>query len=387
MSRRRPRLAVACIVMASLVASGRVSAEDAEELYRRAIGRLAAAEFEASLALLERARELAREPALLARINLQLGVNHEVLGKVAAARAAFKAALENDPELEADPRRLRATALKLFDDVRGGLRGELEVSCRSGAAGEVVLDGQTAGAVPFRAPLPIGRHRLEVRRAAAGGASWTGSVLLAPGQRRQVLIACPPPEGTLSVSSTPAGAMLILDGKRLGATPLRRARVVAGSHVLVLRLTDRKEHRVTIAVAADRELPVEVVLAPIRPAPAPLPPRAPPRRLTIGALILGGAAVVGATAALGTGLAARADHAEWERLGQEGTDHQRWDEARRSGQQKELATNVLIGVSAGLATAATVLLVLDRVRGRAERVRLRGRIWPSPSGMVVEGEF
>jgi hypothetical protein len=308
-----------CIALVSLLFCGRASAaEEAESLYRQALERLAAAEFEASIQLLEQARALTRSPSLLGRIHLQLGVNHEVMGKPEAARADFRAALEQDPELQADPRRLRASALQLFAEVRAGLRGDLVVACRTGAGGEVRLDGAKVGRPPWRSSLPIGGHQLEVARGRSDGGTWSEKVVVAAGKRRAVAIDC---------ASVP---------------------------------------KVTVAPAASRpQLPA------LPPKPKVSPrikwPRRPPH---LWSWVLAGGAVTAGLAAIATGLAARSDHDEWQRQGAAGTDYQRWLELRDSGRRNQLATNVLVGVTAACAVGAVTLLLLDRPWRKAERPRV-----------------
>lgn len=350
-----------------LLAASSEAAEDAEAMLRRARGLFARAEFSASARLLERARKLPAEPALLARIALQLGVCREVLGELDDARSAFRAALEQDPELELEPTRHRESALTLFRSTREGLRGVLSVACEDGP-GRASLDGAPLGALPARREVRVGAHRVELY-GHDGVLVWSGKVIVRLDRPLSVAHRCPQPPPRLSVVTTPPGAEVLLDGVRIGRTPLRARVVAAGKHRLRLRRAGARDQLVELEAVAGSALKVERRLELLPPSPPP-PPVAPAPRRRVWTWILGGAAAASLAAALGAGLASRGDYSAWEGEWERGSDLARWNELRDSGERKQLAANVLIGVGAALAAAATVLYFRE---GRSRCSRGGGR--------------
>ncbi|MBA2539469.1 MAG: PEGA domain-containing protein, partial [Deltaproteobacteria bacterium] len=74
---------------------------------------------------------------------------------------------------------------------------------------------------------------------------------------------------TLALTSVPSGATVLLDGKRLGKTPLdTTVDVPPGKHVLKLRLTGFN----TVKIDVDGNLEREVVMTKAKPKPADEPP-------------------------------------------------------------------------------------------------------------------
>jgi hypothetical protein len=374
------RRSISSIVLGLLLATPVHAEERAGHLYQRALSRFAAADFDGARRLLERARPAAKDDAkLLGRIELQLGVCHDVLGKEAGARAAFRAALEHDAELALEPSRHRASALRLFNEVRDALRGELQVSCESGR-GAVVLDGKALGQAPFSGQAPIGAHRLEVR-ALEGKTLWSGQIVIAVRAPVRVATPCPLPAAALTVRTAPPGATLLVDGRPVGRTPVVRAPLEGGPHRLTLERAGWRARVVEIDVAPGAEKDLELRMDPVRAPPASgpttLPAKPPPPRPRRWTWIVGGSAVLTLGAGLGVGLSARADHEAWS---EEWVDRERWDGLRHSGERKELAANVLFGVGAALAVTAAVLYFVE---GRARRTEARAHAAPGVRSSCV----
>lgn len=139
-----------------------VEASEARDLYRLAITRHAVAEFEDAIRLLTRARAMTRDPGLLGKIYLQLGINHAVLGESQKAQASFRLALTHDPALELNPGQIKKSTVALLGQVRRGMSGRLMVTANQAAV--VTVDGRRQGSTPHTGRLPVGRHRVEVRR-------------------------------------------------------------------------------------------------------------------------------------------------------------------------------------------------------------------------------
>ena len=101
------------------------------------------------------------------------------------------------------------------------------------AGAAVFIDGTRAGTTPMDLPdLSLAAH--EVRVELEGYAPVTESVMLTPESPRTELVKTltrtVPASGTVEVASTPAGAMVKIDGTSVGLTPLRGHKVTVGSH-------------------------------------------------------------------------------------------------------------------------------------------------------------
>jgi serine/threonine-protein kinase len=120
------------------------------------------------------------------------------------------------------------------------------LSVESNVEAEVWLDDAKLGAVPLKhARVPTGRHRLKVSNRELGVAR-TLTVELKPNDELQRRVDFG--KGKLSVSAT-QWADVLLDGKKLGQTPLAAREVWEGAHTLQL-------------VGPDREKTVSIVVQP-----------------------------------------------------------------------------------------------------------------------------
>jgi hypothetical protein len=311
-TRRWPSIALLLLL---LLIPARGAAQPADELLRQALERYAAADFQGSVQLLQQARQVATEPGTLARIQLYLGVNHEVLGDPVQAEQAFRAALVHDPVLVIDPQRFRASAVALFTKVRASLTGRLEV--RAPGDVKVEIDGAPAGSGAVTRQLPIGPHEVKLR-AKDGRVLLARSVLIAPDQTVTVNAPASQPASTRPASARPA------------SQPASRP-----------------------------ALP-----RPLKPAPVSA---TAPRRRRIWTWVAAGGAAASLAVAIGLGASASADHGEWEEVWEAGEDQKRWDDLAASGQGKELAANVLFGVAGVLAITAAVLYFLEGAQARNDK--------------------
>jgi hypothetical protein len=102
-----------------------------------------------------------------AEVELFEGECHAAMGNSVASEAAFRRALQADPEITLDPRVSAADVVERLDRVRRSLHGTLVVSA-AGLATRVRIDGQDSGAVPLRGQLTVGRHEVAVATADPG---------------------------------------------------------------------------------------------------------------------------------------------------------------------------------------------------------------------------
>jgi hypothetical protein len=111
------------------------------------------------------------------------------------------------------------------------------------------------------------------------------------------------PRGAIDVHSEPDGADVVLDGEKIGVTPLRASRF-AGEYRLVLKKAGHRPYEVPLRVASGGTAQISAVLAPepevVAPPAAASPkppvfrlvqPARPPWRIALGALVGGGGAV------------------------------------------------------------------------------------------------
>ena len=392
------RATTAGLVMLVLLAP-MVSRADVEagSLLQEGILRYKVGKFEGSVKVLGRAVKLTRKPALLGQIHLYLGLNHSTLGRRRAAREAFRTALTHDPALVLDPRKHKKMVVDLMEQVRQGLKGTLQVTA-DGQGAVVWVDGKEAGKVPLSMDLPVGRHRIKVA-SADGRARFRGEVVVRAAQKARVAARLTPIRGRLSVVSDPSGVEVLMDGKRLGTTPLERMDVSAGGHELILRKGGFQQQRRQVAVPADQELEVTVTLElvsravvkpPVVKQPEPVPASRPPlvRRLLWTWVAAGGAVAAGA-ASLGLGLSMQADIDEFNGLSP--GDTARLDELEQNIPNKATASNVMLGVAGALVVTAAVLFyvegwVLDGTDKRAGGATLAPVVGPA-SGVVLTVPF
>jgi hypothetical protein len=158
--------------------------------------------------------------------------------------------------------------------------GWIYVSSSPGGA-TVTLDGSVVGQTPVSGSLKLnavaaGNHAATL--SLAGYQQYSQSVSVLPNTVSEVSgvlqsQAAPSGKGGLSVSSTPAGANVLLDNNFIGITPLTLNDIPAGSHIVTLTLDGYQDHSVTTAVNAGATSTVSAALAPVTPTPkSPLLP-------------------------------------------------------------------------------------------------------------------
>ena len=156
------RPALLAILLAVLWPAAAPAQSAAEKSYQSALEAFANGDFEQAQKLFNAAAQRTNDEALLARIHLSRGECFGAMQEFDKTEAAFAKALEYDPEAKLDPARVLPTVVAILDGLRARLRGELHVT--SDTPGTLLsLDGQPAGAAPFRGPVPIGRHQVEAR--------------------------------------------------------------------------------------------------------------------------------------------------------------------------------------------------------------------------------
>jgi hypothetical protein len=139
----------------------------------------------------------------------------------------------------------------------------------SPALSSVSLDGESMGLVPETGILIIrdvvpGNHVAKVSK--QGYADATNEFHVSKHEIKKVSITLAATDnGPLSVSSTPPGAQVFLDGQSVGVTPLSLPGVRGGQHSIVLTLEGYKDYTGNVSVNRDGA----TVSANLVPAPVP----------------------------------------------------------------------------------------------------------------------
>ena len=134
----------------------------ADDPAQKGIDLYADARYREAIETLTRAATGVDQPKELARIQLHVGFAHALLGEEGPARAALLLALEQDPDLEADPRRFKPALRALLARVRAGT-GLLRVEASGAPKTRILVDGKDLGPPPCRRRLPAGEYRVVAR--------------------------------------------------------------------------------------------------------------------------------------------------------------------------------------------------------------------------------
>ncbi|ATB28681.1 hypothetical protein [Melittangium boletus] len=206
------------LVMSLLLASG-APAEEPREL-EAALQALSEGDFESALSRVDAGLRRIRDETHVARLQLVRGEVFAALRRYTQMEAAFAQALESDPDVRLDPERVQPTVVALFESLRDRLRGELAIEVEPSGA-ELFLEGRPLGRAPWRGPVPIGTHMLEV-----GPGRTALQVKARPGRTEQVRVVLPP-----AVSPSSPGSALAFSAQvraALGLSPFSGMGMEAG---------------------------------------------------------------------------------------------------------------------------------------------------------------
>ncbi|MCP3137946.1 PEGA domain-containing protein [Pyxidicoccus xibeiensis] len=212
----------ATLLVMSLLLSASAPVEEPREL-DAALQALSEGDFEAALSHVDKGLQRTREEASEARLHLVRGEVYAALRQYTQMEAAFAQALESDPDVRLDPERVQPTVVTLFESLRERLRGELVIDVEPAGA-DLRLDGQPLGQSPWRGPVPIGTHTLDV-----GSGVTTLDVTVRPGRVEQVRVVLPP---TSLEAPSPSGLAFGAQVRAaLGLAPLSGVGLEAGGRL------------------------------------------------------------------------------------------------------------------------------------------------------------
>ncbi len=140
--------------------------------------------------------------------------------------------------------------------------GAVSVASTPGSA-SVTLDGGSAQTTPanFSAVSP-GTHSVKITK--PGFVPWSKTVTVEAGKTVQVnaILSAAPDVGTLSVTSSPSGADIYLDGTYWGYTPMTVGNVVQGGHEVRLLCAGYQPWTQTTSVTGGQTTQLTAVLIP-----------------------------------------------------------------------------------------------------------------------------
>lgn len=338
---------------------------------------------EATRKLEQASRELApqrvreRAEALLFR-----GVAEASLGRMPAAREAWRGAFLLEPEVSIPRQRVPPAFLMELDAVRQSLEALLEVQANEvGAA--VYVDGRRTGVTPVSLRLSFGRHHLRVVSVDGLRAFDAPALRVDPLRTTRVSAKLSARLARLELSVKPAGARIQLDDGTSLVAP-------AALH------TAAGPRRVTVRAARHHPLIRDLTLLPetttrLDLALEPQPPRPWYQRRRPWAWLTGGLAGLSGAAALVLGHQSRV---ALDRLVRETTgglaDGARYDELLARSERHALGSNVLLGVSAASALASLLLFVTarsDSTPSAEAAPRASLGVSLSSAGIALEGAF
>lgn len=152
---------------------------------------------------------------------------------------------------------------------------------------DVLVDGRVVGQTPLRLssrPWPL---RREAAVSLAGYRAWSGAVEAGLGQTGRVQVPLEPLPATLALVSNPPGAVVQVDGRVVGQTPLELSDLAPGRHAIALMLDGYEPWDDAAELAPGGRLLSEVRLRPLvlppllaaslaSPPATLIPPAAPP---------------------------------------------------------------------------------------------------------------
>lgn len=157
----------------------------------------------------------------------------------------------------------------------------LSVSVAGGVShAEVWVDGVKWGAAPISdRSVDPGTHLVVVRR--KGYAELTREVTVARGKKASVELSLVPMDAVVTLLSEPSGARIMVDGKRVGVSPVDELLLTPGRHVLRAETADSTSGPLPVEVRAGHDYAFTLKLSE---APVELTPATPPESPAVAAL-------------------------------------------------------------------------------------------------------
>jgi hypothetical protein len=131
----------------------------------------------------------------------------------------------------------------------------------------ILLDGTSKGTTPATlSGISTGTHTLVIKK--TGYTDYQTSVTVSAGKTVSVAatLQALTASGSISVSSSPTGATILLDGTSKGTTPATLSGISTGTHTLVIKKTGYNDYKTSVTVSAGKTVSVAATLT-VNPAP------------------------------------------------------------------------------------------------------------------------
>ena len=146
---------------------------------------------------------------------------------------------------------------------------QLTLTTQSGA--DIYVDGRKLGTGRWSGTLELGEYSVETRQASHKSSYTNLSVLPQTAGKTIVLNDPLPIYGSLIVDGTPMDAVVYVDNKRVGVSPLVYGELLIGSHTVRLEKEGYAKQEKTIVVSEGQEQMLEYTLAKETPKPKSTP--------------------------------------------------------------------------------------------------------------------
>jgi len=134
-------------------------------------------------------------------------------------------------------------------------------SSPSGAT--VLLDNANKGSTPVTlSDIAPGNHTVLLKK--TGYNDYKTTVTVVAGQTATIsatLVPVTPTTGSISITSSPSGATVLLDNVNKGVTPVTLNKVAPGKHTVVLKKTGYKDNQNSVTVVAGQTATVNATLS------------------------------------------------------------------------------------------------------------------------------
>lgn len=159
-------------------------------------------DFAAAQRWIDAAKAESTDDGTMAKVELLEGQLRAAQQDFAGAEESFASALEHDPESSLDPTKVAPEVVKVLEDVRGRLKGELHVKVDGPA--RVLVDGRAVGVAPSKTSVAVGRHAVEAR-SLDGKRSAAQPAVVRPNRATELELALTdvPPEPEATTTPTP----------------------------------------------------------------------------------------------------------------------------------------------------------------------------------------
>ncbi len=149
--------------------------------------------------------------------------------------------------------------------------GSISVSSSPSGA-SIFLDENYNGTTPMTIEsIEAGSHTITLKY--SGYQNWSQNIHVVAGQTIPILAALTPQPtpasttGSISLSSSPSGASIFLDGNYVATTPMTIESIEAGSHTITLKYSGYQNWSQNIYVVAGQTIPISAALT-LQPTPA-----------------------------------------------------------------------------------------------------------------------